>query len=246
MSFEERIEKLNELIAKSNNIVFFGGAGVSTASGLPDFRSEDGLYNQKDSKYDNYTLEDLLSATCLYYEPKVFYDFYRQKLDCRKVEPNTTHYKLTELEKAGKLKAIITQNIDGLHQKAGSKQVYEIHGTTKRNYCMSCGEEYDENHIFNTTGIPYCHECGGRIRPDVVLYEENLPQKAWNRADTAIYYADLLIVAGTSLSVWPAASLVQSATCPIVLVNKDEVDLKFNAELTFTEDMCEVFERIKI
>lgn len=245
-SFEEKIEKLNKMIADSKRIVFFGGAGVSTESGIPDFRSKDGLYNQHDIQFDQYSPEYLLSRTCLYHNPKVFYEFYRQKLDCRNIKPNITHIKLAEMEKKGKLWSVVTQNIDGLHQKAGSTRVWEIHGTTERNYCNKCGKVYPSDYLFTCTdAIPKC-ECGGQIRPDVTLYEEQLPDAAWNNANADIYAADLLIIGGTSLSVWPAANLVQFTDCPKVLINKGPVEARVKTELNFSEGLGEVFSRIKI
>ena len=244
-TFEDRVKQLNDLIAKSNRIVFFGGAGVSTESGIPDFRSTDGLYNQHDVQFDGFEPEYLLSRSCLRKHPAVFYEFYRQKLDCRTIEPNITHYKLAELEKCGKLIGIVTQNIDGLHQKAGSEAVYEIHGTTEKNYCPRCGKKYPADYIF-TCGemIPKC-ECGGMIRPDVTLYEENLPETAWSNAIYALSNADLLIIGGTSLSVWPAAGMIQYAHCPTVLINKGVVDAKVVTDIDFKEGLGEVFSKIK-
>lgn len=247
MTFEERVKKLNEMIANSNYVVFFGGAGVSTASGIPDFRSKDGLYNTKDAQFEKYTPEYLLSASCLYQKPKIFYEFYRQKLDCRNIEPNTTHYKLAEMEEKDKLKYVITQNIDGLHQKAGSKKVLEIHGTTNVNYCTWCHEQFDNDFIFeNEDPIPRC-ECGGMVRPDVTLYEEMLPQKEWNAANTAVMMCDLLIIAGTSLTVYPANSLLHMVDPErIVLINRDETSWDGKVGLLFHEDMNEVFSRVEV
>ena len=182
----QQIKKLKEYIKESKKIVFFGGAGVSTESGIPDFRSKDGLYNQHDVQFDKYEPEYLLSRECLYNNPKVFYEFYRQKMDTRNIEPNITHKVLAKMEQIGKLEAIVTQNIDGLHQKAGSKNVFEIHGTTRRNYCSKCKMEYHPDFIFNTKdAIPKC-ECRGLIRPDVTLYGENLPTKAVDNSLSAI------------------------------------------------------------
>lgn len=245
--FNERIEKLNELIEKSNRIVFFGGAGVSTESGIPDFRSKDGLYNQHDVQFDKYQPEYLLSHSCLYNNPKVFYEFYRQKMDCRNIEPNITHLKLAELEQKGKLSAIITQNIDGLHQKAGSKNVLEIHGTTQRNYCSNCKAEYHPDFLFNTTeAIPKC-ECGGLIRPDVTLYEENLPDQAWSEAVDRLMKADLLIVGGTSLTVYPAKNLIQYYYGEnLVIINRDITDYDKWADLLFRENLGDVFGKIRV
>ena len=204
----EQVEKLKALIDGSDNIVFFGGAGVSTESGIPDFRSKDGLYNQHDVRFDKYQPEYLLSHSCLVYEPKVYYEFHRQKMDTRNIEPNNAHKYLAALEKTGKLKAVVTQNIDGLHQKAGSRVVYEIHGSALRNYCMSCGKEFPSDYIFESDEpIPKCN-CGGTVRPDITLYEEGLPEDQVSGAIDAIARADMLIIGGTSLSVYPAASFV--------------------------------------
>jgi NAD-dependent deacetylase len=246
-SFNERIEKLNNMIKESNYVVFYGGAGVSTESGIPDFRSKDGLYNQKDIKFDNYSAEYLLSHSCLYNNPKVFYEFYRQKLDCRGVNPNTAHYKLAELERKGKLKAIITQNIDGLHQKAGSSEVYEIHGTTKKNYCSKCKKEYPSDYIFTSTeSIPKC-ECRGLIRPDVVLYEESLPKEAWEKSENAIQKADLLIIGGTSLTVYPAKNLISYYYGKnMVIINHDKTEFDQWADLVFHENIGDVFSKIEV
>ncbi|MBQ2117440.1 MAG: NAD-dependent protein deacylase, partial [Clostridia bacterium] len=198
-----KIERLRELIDGAENIVFFGGAGVSTESGVPDFRSKDGLYNQHDVRFDAYRPEYLLSHTCLVREPAVFFEFYRQKMDARGVRPNAAHYALAKLEREGKLKAIVTQNIDGLHQKAGSRTVWEIHGTTQRIYCMRCGKPYPADYLYDSPErIPRC-SCGGIVRCDVTLYEEALPEEAVENAIRAIRRADLLIIGGTSLTVYP-------------------------------------------
>lgn len=244
---DDRIEALNEIIEDSGKVVFFGGAGVSTESGIPDFRSKDGLYNQHDVQFDQYSPEYLLSNDCLYTHPNVFFEFYRQKLDARDIEPNVTHFKLAELEKRGKLNAVITQNIDGLHQKAGSVNVCEIHGTTMRNYCMRCHREYDENYIFNSeTPIPKCEACGGTVRPDVTLYGEGLPEKAWNDAFRAISEADCMIVAGTSLRVYPAANLVNYFRGKyLVIINRDSTSEDRKAHLVFHESMGNVFSKIR-
>ena len=204
-----KIEKLKDFIEQSDNIVFFGGAGVSTESGVPDFRSKDGLYNQHDVRFEKYSPEYLLSRDCLEYEPEVFFEFYRQKLDTRGIKPNAAHLALAELERRGKLKAVVTQNIDGLHQLAGSKNVFEIHGTTAKNYCSRCGKKYPADHIFNSAEpVPRC-ACGGVIRCDVTLYGEQLPEQAVEGAIEAISAADMLIIGGTSLTVYPAASYVR-------------------------------------
>ncbi len=204
-----QIKKLQQFIDASDNIVFFGGAGVSTESGVPDFRSKNGLYNQHDVRFDSYSPEYLLSSDCLENEPKVFFEFYRQKMDARFAGPNAAHLKLAELEAAGKLKAVVTQNIDGLHQAAGSRNVYELHGSTLRNYCPRCRRQYPPDYIFDSAEpVPRC-QCGGIIRPDVTLYGESLPEKAVWMATAAISEADLLIIGGTSLTVYPAASYVR-------------------------------------
>lgn len=221
---EERIEKLREYINEAKRIVFFGGAGVSTESGIPDFRSADGLYNRHDVNFEGYSPEYLLSHTCLVREPEVFFEFYRQKMDTRAVQPNAAHLKLAELERAGKLSAVVTQNIDGLHQRAGSRNVYEIHGTTARNYCMKCGREHPADCIFESEErVPHC-ECGGVVRCDVTLYEEPLPEAAVEGAIDAIRQADMLIIGGTSLTVYPAASFVRYFRGDrIVIINKQHL-----------------------
>ena len=244
----QQIEKLKEYIKESKNIVFFGGAGVSTESGIPDFRSKDGLYNQHDVQFDKYEPEYLLSRECLYNNPKVFYEFYRQKMDTRDIEPNITHKVLAKMEQAGKLNAIVTQNIDGLHQKAGSKNVFEIHGTTRRNYCSKCKMEYHPDFIFNTKdAIPKC-ECRGLIRPDVTLYGENLPTKAADNAISAISHADMLMIGGTSLQVYPAANFISYFTGKhLVVINKEPINLTLNADtdLIIIDSLGTVFSEIE-
>ena len=223
----EQIEKFKEMIDACDNIVFFGGAGVSTESGIPDFRSKDGLYNQHDVRFDKYQPEYLLSHSCLVYEPKVYYEFHRQKMDTRNIEPNDAHKYLAALEKTGKLQAVVTQNIDGLHQKAGSKVVYEIHGSALRNYCMNCGKEYPEDYIFESQEpIPKC-SCGGTIRPDITLYEEGLPDDQVSGAIEAIAKAQMLIIGGTSLSVYPAASFINYFRGKyLVVINESDLDIR--------------------
>ena len=249
MVYEDQKKELVKLIKDAKHIVFFGGAGVSTESGIPDFRSKDGLYNQHDVQFDKYSPEYLLSRHCLYCNSKVFFEFYRQKLDGRGIEPNITHIVLAELEKMGKNIEIVTQNIDGLHQKAGSTKVHEIHGTTQRTYCTKCGMEYHPDYIFNSKdAIPRC-ECGGMIRPDVTLYEENLPNKAVNDAISAIAGADLLIIAGTSLTVYPANTFVSYyGGDRMVIVNRDVVDtsnLMFGFDDIFIQhSMGDVFQAV--
>ena len=237
---ENKIQNLQNLIEKSNNIVFFGGAGVSTESGIPDFRSKDGLYNQK---YKS-SPEEILSHTFFTNKTVEFYEFYREKLNSLKYQPNITHLKLTELEKQGKLKAIITQNIDGLHQKAGSKNVLELHGSVLRNYCMECGKFYDAKFIFNSKGIPRC-DCGGIVKPDVVLYEESLNNETLERSVMAIQDADLMIVAGTSLTVYPASGLINYFRGQnLVLINKDATPYDGRANIVINDSLGKVFEKL--
>lgn len=200
---DEKILQLKKWIDESDNIVFFGGAGVSTESGIPDFRSVDGLYNQK---YD-YPPETILSHTFFMKKTDEFYKFYHDKMLIEGAKPNKAHLKLAKLEEEGKLKAVITQNIDGLHQEAGSKEVMELHGSVQRNYCMKCGKFFDFSYIKNSVGVPKC-ECGGIIKPDVVLYEEGLDNETINKSVKYIANADVLIIAGTSLAVYPAAGLI--------------------------------------
>ena len=223
----EGIEELKKIIDGSDNIVFFGGAGVSTESGVPDFRSKDGLYNQKDVRFDMYRPEYLLSHSCLMNEPKVYFEFHRQKMDTRDIEPNNAHKYLAKLEEFGKLRGVVTQNIDGLHQKAGSNKVYEIHGSALRNYCLKCGKKYPKDYIFETNEpIPHC-DCGGMIRPDITLYEEGLPEDAVSGAVNAIAKADVLIIGGTSLTVYPAASYIDYFRGKyLVIINQSELNIR--------------------
>ena len=240
MTKQEKIEQLKQWVTDSPNIVFFGGAGVSTESGIPDFRSKDGLYHQK---YD-YPPEEILSRTFFDRKTEEFYRFYRDKLNSLQYEPNVTHYKLAQLEAAGKLKAVVTQNIDGLHQKAGSKNVLELHGSVLRNTCMKCGKFHTAEEIFGSEGIPRC-ECGGIIKPDVVLYEEGLDGKIMERAARAIYDADMLIVAGTSLTVYPAAGMIRYYRGKrLVLINRDATPYDSEANLVIHESMGEVFSQL--
>ncbi len=246
---DEKIEKLIQYIENSRNIVFFGGAGVSTESGIPDFRSADGLYNQHDVNFEEYTPEYLLSHECLYHNPKVFFEFYRQKMDTRNCGPNITHEVLAKMEKQGKISAIITQNIDGLHQQAGSNKVYEIHGTTKENYCTKCGKEYDENFIFRAEGIPHCVDCDGIVRPRVVLYGERLPTYETNASYMAIREADMLIIGGTSLTVQPAAGMINYFSGRhLIVINKEDVNIAINQEtdIVFNNSLGDVFRAIYI
>ena len=243
----DRYEKLGELIRNSKKTVFFGGAGVSTESGIPDFRSKDGLYNVRDVQFEKYSPEYLLSIDCLEDEPEVFYEYYRQKLDTHGIEPNRAHYALAELEKKGLLAGIITQNIDGLHQRAGSVNVAEIHGSTLRNYCSRCGAKYPADYIFKSeTPIPRCKHCGGTVRPDVTLYGEMLPDQEVYKADSYIRGAELLIVGGTSLAVWPAAGYVARFRGKLVIINRDETPYDYQADLVFHESIGEVLGSVQI
>ena len=237
------IETFLQMVKESDNIVFFGGAGVSTESGIPDFRSVDGLYNQK---YD-YPPETILSHTFYRRKPEEFYRFYRDKMLCLDAQPNITHSKLAELEKAGKLKAVVTQNIDGLHQKAGSKHVMELHGSVLRNYCERCGEFMSAEEILHSEGVPKCPRCGGPVKPDVVLYEEGLDQKTIEDAVYYISHADMLIIGGTSLAVYPAAGLVDYYRGnKLVLINKSTTPMDNKADLLIQAGLGEVFGKVEI
>lgn len=236
----QQTEQLRKLIEESDNIVFFGGAGVSTESGIPDFRSVDGLYNQQ---YE-YPPETILSHSFYRRNPEEFYRFYRAKMLCPGAKPNAAHLKLAEWEKAGKLKAVITQNIDGLHQVAGSKVVLELHGSVLRNYCEKCGKFYGEDYILHTQGVPTC-ECGGSIKPDVVLYEEGLNERTLRDAIHYISEADVLIVGGTSLAVYPAAGLLDYYQGnKLVLVNKTPTPRDSIADLIVQGSIGEIFSRL--
>ena len=240
--YENEKTKLQKIIDDSTNIVFFGGAGVSTESGIPDFRSEDGLYRQK----YKYSPEQVISHSFFMKYPEVFYEFYKDKMMCLEAKPNAAHNKLSELEKSGKLKAVVTQNIDGLHQKAGNKTVYELHGSIHRNYCMKCKKFYDAKYVKNQKGIPFC-ECGGIIKPDVVLYEEGLDGNVINAAIRAIASADTLIIGGTSLVVYPAASFIDYFHGKhLVVINKLETGKAVNAELSINATIGEIMSGIKI
>lgn len=239
---QEKIKVLKEWIDQSNNIVFFGGAGVSTESGIPDFRSVDGLYNQK---YD-YPPETILSHTFYRNKNDEFYRFYKDKMLCLDAKPNAAHLKLAELEEAGKLTAIVTQNIDGLHQAAGSKKVYELHGSVLRNYCENCGGFFGAEYILNADGVPKC-SCGGEIKPDVVLYEEGLDNQILNGAIKAISEADMLIIGGTSLVVYPAAGLIDYYQGnKLVLINKAPTSRDSMADLVISGAIGEVLSQINV
>ena len=225
---DENIRKLKELIDGSDSIVFFGGAGVSTESGIPDFRSVDGLYNQT----FRYPPETILSHTFYEKHTEEFYQFYRAKMLAPDAQPNAAHYKLAQWEREGRLKAVITQNIDGLHQKAGSREVLELHGSVLRNYCTRCGKFHDLDFILRTTGVPRC-ECGGAVKPDVVLYEESLNEDVMARAIHYIRQADVLLIGGTSLVVYPAAGLVQYYRgSKLAVVNKGATGAALHAAVT--------------
>ena len=237
---EREIKELQKIIDDSKAIVFFGGAGVSTESGIPDFRSADGLYHQK----YKYSPEQVVSHSFFMKYPEAFYEFYKDKMMCLDAKPNAAHNKLAELESSGKLNAVVTQNIDGLHQKAGSKTVYELHGSIHRNYCMKCKKIYDANYVKNQNGIPYC-ECGGMIKPDVVLYEEGLDGNVINAAIRAIASADTLIIGGTSLVVYPAAGFIDYFHGKhLVVINKSETAKTVNAELSINAPIGEILSRI--
>jgi NAD-dependent deacetylase len=237
---DAKIAELKEIIDGSDNIVFFGGAGVSTESGIPDFRSVDGLYNQK----YKYPPETMLSHTFFVREPEEFYKFYHDKLVVRGAKPNAAHIKLAQLEAQGKLKAVITQNIDGLHQQAGSKNVLELHGSVHRCYCARCRKPYSEEAINDCDGVPTC-DCGGVIRPDVVLYEEGLDEDVINKAVQAIMNADVLIIGGTSLVVYPAAGFIDYYRGnKLVLINRDATSRDSGACLVIRDKIGEVFSQI--
>lgn len=240
---EKEIEILKEWIDKSDNIVFFGGAGVSTESGIPDFRSQDGLYH---TKY-KYPPETIVSHTFITRRPEEFFDFYKEKMvaPVLNANPNAAHYKLAQWEKEGKLKAVITQNIDSLHQKASSKEVLELHGTVMKNYCVNCGKSYSAQYVMEALGIPKCSECGATVRPDVVLYEEGLDMDVVNKAINYISKADVLIIGGTSLVVYPAAGLTQYYRGnKLVLINLSETGQDRNADLVIRGKIGEVFSQL--
>ena len=237
------VTQLQEAIDKFENIVFFGGAGVSTESGIPDFRSVDGLYNQQ---YD-YPPETILSHTFFMNNPQEFYRFYQAKMLCDTAKPNAAHHKLAELEQTGKLKAVITQNIDNLHQMAGSRNVLELHGSVHRNHCMKCGKFYDFSYMKNSQGVPKCQECGGTIKPDVVLYEEGLDNTTINRSVQAISAAQVLIIGGTSLAVYPAAGLIDYFQGKkLIVINKAPTPRDRQADLIISQPIGEVFSQIQI
>ena len=238
----EKTEQLQKLLEDSDNVVFFGGAGVSTESGIPDFRSVDGLYHQK----FKYPPETMLSHSFFVSHTEEFFDFYRQKMICLTAKPNQAHLRLAEWERLGKLKAVVTQNIDGLHQQAGSRNVLELHGSVHRNFCQECGKRYGARFMLESTGIPRC-DCGGVIKPDVVLYEESLDQDTLERSALAISRADVLIIGGTSLAVYPASGLIQYYRGnKLVVINKSPTPMDGRADLLLQGSIGEIFEKIRL
>lgn len=237
----QKIDQLTMILKDSNNIVFFGGAGISTASGIPDFRSSNGLYSKNLNR--NFTPEQAVSRTFFMEYREEFFDFYKKNLVYPDAKPNDCHIALAKLEEMGKLKAVVTQNIDGLHQAAGSKKVYELHGSVLRNYCMKCHAFYGVEHILAATGIPKCEKCDGVVKPDVVLYEEGLDDQVISGAIHAIAKADTLIIGGTSLVVYPAAGLIDyfSGT-ELVLINKSSTSADSKADLIINDDIAMVME----
>lgn len=236
---DNNIKKLKEILNNSDNIVFFGGAGVSTESNIPDFRSSTGLFNQKLNK--SFSPEELVSHTFFVKYPEEFFKFYKDKLIYPDAKPNKAHLALAHLEKIGKLKAVITQNIDGLHQVAGNKKVFELHGSVLRNYCMDCNTFYDQNFILNSDKIPTCTKCGGKVKPDVVLYEEGLDEDVISGAIKAISKADTLIIGGTSLVVYPAAGLIDYFKGDtLVLINKSNTSADYKADIVIHDSIGEV------
>ena len=236
----EKLSVLKQWVSESNRIVFFGGAGVSTESGIPDFRSVDGLYRQK----FEFPPEQIINHRFFERDPEYFFRFYREKMLPLGFEPNITHQVLARWEREGKLSAVVTQNIDGLHQKAGSQIVHELHGSVLRNYCLRCNKKYTAEFVRDYPGVPRCN-CGGIVRPDVVLYEERLDEDTIERSVSAIYHADLLIVGGTSLTVYPAAGLIDYYRGNrLVLINLDETPYDHRADLVFHESLGDVFSQL--
>lgn len=242
MALEQQIQTLQHMIDESKKLVFFGGAGVSTESGIPDFRSVDGLYHQK----YKFPPETILSHSFFQSQPEEFFRFYQDKMLALDAKPNAAHKKLAELERAGKLTAVVTQNIDGLHQAAGSKNVYELHGSVHRNYCQHCGKFYDAQYMKSCHGVPRC-TCGGIIKPDVVLYEESLDEQCLMNSVQAIAQADMLIIGGTSLAVYPAAGLIQYFRGKyLVVINKGQTQRSTGAQLTIDAPIGKVLEQIQV
>lgn len=247
MPLDKRLVRFKEIIAESKHIVFFGGAGVSTGSGIPDFRSADGLYNNMPDEVKQFQPEYLLSRQILFEHPEIFYNFYRNHMDLRPYEPNSVHKYLAKLETEGKMEAVVTQNVDMLHEKAGTKKLYKIHGTIAQNHCDKCKKTYDMDYIFNSKdAIPRC-DCGqhGIIRPDVVMYGEQLPADQWRHSVNAIHKADCLIVCGTSLTVYPAANLVSEyAGKYLIIMNMTPTPYDNWADIVFNENMNDVFDAL--
>lgn len=240
---QEQHDLLQSIISNAKRLVFFGGAGVSTESGIPDFRSADGLYNQQ---YD-YPPETIISHSFFVKNPKEFYRFYKNKMICLDAKPNSAHLKLAEFEQKGILSAVVTQNIDGLHQLAGSQNVYELHGSVHRNYCMDCGAFYDAKWILQMDGVPHCEKCGGLVKPDVVLYEEGLDNAVVEGALKAISQADVLIVGGTSLNVYPAAGFLHYFHGKhLVIMNRDATQADNMAELVIRDKIGEALSKIEV
>lgn len=246
ISYEQKLDQFHNILLDSEYIVFLGGAGVSTESGIPDFRSKSGLYNKTEKRFSRYKPEYLLSYDCLKHKSEVFFDYYRKNLDARKVEPNAAHKVLAEMETDGRLKGIITQNIDGLHQKAGSKTVWEIHGTIWSNHCISCGEAYDVDFIFDSREpVPKCPKCGKMVRPDVTLYGELLPGRAYEEAVGLIRMADCLIIGGTSLEVGSAAQLAHMYHGEhLVIINKSKTRMEGRANVVFHDSIGKVLQDV--
>ena len=245
MTDDQKLAAFRVMFNQASSAVFLGGAGVSTESGIPDFRSRDGLYHRTEKRFARYQPEYLLSYECLRNEPDVFFDYYRSHLDARAVEPNAAHRVLARWEREGRLKGIVTQNIDGLHQKAGSVNVQEIHGTTWRNHCTICGAAYGVDFIFESTGKPRCPKCGGMVRPDVTLYGEFLPKEAHDNARRLIRDADLLIIGGTSLQVGSAAGLArQFSGGRLVIINKSKTLMDGEADLVFHDSIGKVLSQV--
>lgn len=234
----DKIKRLKEIIDNTDNLVFFGGAGVSTESGIPDFRSTDGLYNMK----YKYPPETIVSHTFFVRRTEEFYEFYKDKMMALDAKPNKAHIKLAQWEKEGKCRAVVTQNIDGLHQMAGSKKVYELHGSIHRNYCTKCGKFFDAAYVKNSSGVPVCDACGGLVKPDVVLYEEGLDNDIVTGAVRAISQADVLIIGGTSLAVYPAAGMIDYFRGKhLILINKSSTPRDNQADLVINDSIGEVF-----
>jgi NAD-dependent deacetylase len=238
------LEKIKEIIKNSDSVVFFGGAGVSTGSGIPDFRGSGGLYTED---YDDTPPEEILHISYLMSQPHEFYKYYRANMIYPNAEPNDAHKSLAKLEEKGKLDLVITQNIDGLHQRAGNERVVELHGSVDKNYCIGCGKKYDLDYILDTSTVPYCEDCGEMVRPDVVMYGESLDPAKLYRAVNAIYDADVFIVGGTSLTVNPAASLVKNCEGKhLIIINRDPTNYDCKAELVIRGNIGEVLSQIEV